>query len=327
MMRYYSSTAGEMTLTADVASSELTIGVDSTVGLPVSFPYTLVLDVGAAAEEIVEVSAASGGTLTVSRGVDGTSAQAHSLGAKVRHMMTARDLRESRQHEAATVAHGVAGDVVGTSDVQTLTHKDLSDPTNVLPADLATDTEVATAVSDHAALTATHGATGEVVGTTNAQTLTNKTISGASNTLSNIPESAVTNLTADLAALDTRLDTLEAGGAVITNAFTAAADFTINTQQLVKVGRVVQVYLNVTYTGGGFTSDSRGDIANASVATAASSAYWPLVPAGFSNSASGILMAGGIWTDGSVSISATIPGITTLSGANYSFTVTYLTAA
>ncbi|TAH34248.1 hypothetical protein EYC59_03105 [Candidatus Saccharibacteria bacterium] len=33
-----------------------------------------------------------------------------------------------------------------------------------------------------------------------AATLTNKTISGASNTLSNIPESAVTNLTADLAA-------------------------------------------------------------------------------------------------------------------------------
>lgn len=39
-----------------------------------------------------------------------------------------------------------------------------------------------------------------VVTTTGTQTLTNKTISGSANTLSNIPESAVTNLTTDLAA-------------------------------------------------------------------------------------------------------------------------------
>lgn len=39
-----------------------------------------------------------------------------------------------------------------------------------------------------------------IVTTTATQTLTNKTISGSSNTLSNIPESAVTNLTTDLAA-------------------------------------------------------------------------------------------------------------------------------
>jgi hypothetical protein len=38
-------------------------------------------------------------------------------------------------------------------------------------------------ISTHAALTATHGATGAIVGTTNTQTLTNKTIDGNSNTL------------------------------------------------------------------------------------------------------------------------------------------------
>ena len=43
--------------------------------------------------------------------------------------------------------------------------------------------DATTKVSTHAGLTATHGATGAIVGTTNTQTLTNKTIDGNSNTL------------------------------------------------------------------------------------------------------------------------------------------------
>lgn len=45
-----------------------------------------------------------------------------------------------------------------------------------------------------------HGVSGSVVGTTSTQTLTNKTISGSSNTLSNIAQASVTSLTTDLAA-------------------------------------------------------------------------------------------------------------------------------
>lgn len=58
----------------------------------------------------------------------------------------------------------------------------------------------ATIQNTHQKATAAHGATGAVVGTTNTQTLSNKTISGSANTLTNIPESAVTNLSTDLAA-------------------------------------------------------------------------------------------------------------------------------
>lgn len=50
----------------------------------------------------------------------------------------------------------------------------------------ATDSAIDADVATHAALTSTHGATGAVVGTTNTQTLTNKTIDGDDNTLQDI---------------------------------------------------------------------------------------------------------------------------------------------
>lgn len=121
-MRYYSTTAGEMTLQSGISSGNTTIAVDTTVGLPASYPYTLILSYGTNSEEVVDVTAASGTTLTVIRGQDGTSAQSHEFGAKVRHGVSARDHRESRQHEAATAAHGV-DEVVGTTETQTLEGK------------------------------------------------------------------------------------------------------------------------------------------------------------------------------------------------------------
>lgn len=48
--------------------------------------------------------------------------------------------------------------------------------------------------------TGVHAISGSIVGTTDTQTLTNKTISGTSNTLSDVPQSAVTNLTTSLSA-------------------------------------------------------------------------------------------------------------------------------
>ena len=121
-MRYYTSTTGEMVLQSGIAPSDTTITVDTTAGLPGSYPYTLFLDYGTPSEEIVDVTAAAGTTLTVTRGRDSTVAQSHAFGAKIRHGMSARDLRESREHEAATAAHGV-GTVVGTTETQSLDNK------------------------------------------------------------------------------------------------------------------------------------------------------------------------------------------------------------
>ncbi len=106
--------------------------MSATTGFPPSTPYTLSLDYGAINEELVDVTGVAGPVLTVTRGVDGTSATTHSSGAFVRHVSSARDFTESRAHENATTGiHGLAGGsaLVGTTDTQTLLNKSLTSPT------------------------------------------------------------------------------------------------------------------------------------------------------------------------------------------------------
>ena len=173
---FYSSTAGEYTLTGGISSSATSVTVNSVTGLP-STPFKVALDPGLPQEEIVKVTNVAGTTLTVVRGWDGSSAVSHAALAKVRHTMSAEDLRLSREHENATASvHGV-GTVVGTSEAQTLTNKNLTSGTNSFPSSLATTA----ALGAHTSATAAHGVV-EVVGTTATQALTNKNLTSATNT-------------------------------------------------------------------------------------------------------------------------------------------------
>lgn len=221
MTRHYSANAAATTLAAGCTDVATTISVTATTGFP-AVDFILALDYGTAQQELVLVTAVSGTNLTVTRGYDSTAAQAHTLGAAVRHVHSAIDFRDSRTHEAAsTGVHGVTGAVVGTTDAQVVTNKDLSSGTNTFPASLATDTEVSTAVSNHAALTATHGVAGALVGTSDAQTLTNKTVALGSNTVSGTLAQFNTAVTdADLASL--------AGAETLTNKTLALGSNTVS---------------------------------------------------------------------------------------------------
>ena len=129
--RYYSSTAAKTTLSqaidASTASTSLSLAAAS--GLPSQYPFTLILEKDTANEEIVTVTALVGTAYTVTRGVDGTSSKAHSVGAIVEHGVSALDFSDFRTHEAGTSAHGVTGDIVGTGGAQTLASKTLTSPT------------------------------------------------------------------------------------------------------------------------------------------------------------------------------------------------------
>lgn len=75
-------------------------------------------------------------------------------------------------------------------------------------------------VEAHVDATTAHGSGSAIVGKDQSVTLTNKTMSGSSNTFSAIPQSAVTNLGTDLGSINTRLNTVETG--ITEHVFTAS---------------------------------------------------------------------------------------------------------
>ena len=112
--RYYSANAVDNTVGTFVNSTSPTVTLAvSPVGYPSTYPFVLALDYNTAAEELVLVTGASGTTLNITRGFNGTSAASHNAGAVVRHVITAQDMTDIQDHVAAGPGgvHGITGAV------------------------------------------------------------------------------------------------------------------------------------------------------------------------------------------------------------------------
>jgi hypothetical protein len=114
-VRKYSSRAQQTTLSSaltSVATSMVVVSGPAVMGNKTpsaSETYVVVIDPDTSLEEIVEVHTyVSGNTLQINRAIDGSTAQAHSAGAVVRHMVIGRDLQEANDHEVGTLAEHAA---------------------------------------------------------------------------------------------------------------------------------------------------------------------------------------------------------------------------
>lgn len=112
---------------------------------------------------------------------DGASEEIVSVTASAGNVLTI-----ARAQDGSSAFEHLAGAVVK----HMVTARDLQEPQNHMNTGIAV-----------------HGIAGSVVGTSDTQTLTNKSISGSSNTLSNIPQSAVTSLTTDISTINASLAT------------------------------------------------------------------------------------------------------------------------
>lgn len=268
-VRFYSSVSAETTLTNAINNSVTSMQVGSTTGLP-TVPFTMAVDYESASEELVEVTVVAGTTLTITRAIDGTSATSHNSGARVRHVSSARDFTDSRDHEnASTNVHGLAGGaaVVGTSSTQTLTNKTISggtisgtiagSPTFSGTVAFGSNISVAGNIAGNPTFTGTPAFTNATISGTISG---NPTVSGTLNTTGNIlSTTSVVNPSLSTAVSGDTFDRFRllsdgnmawgsGSAARDTNLFRSAAD-TLRTDDNFIVGDDLSVTNNLTVSG------------------------------------------------------------------------------
>lgn len=238
MRREYQGAAQAAQLTAGLggSTSDLTIYCTDLSNWPTGTPgpFFVVIDRGKNNEEKILCVSRSGNVLTVyddgttnGRASDDTSITSHAANATIEHVFTATDADEANLHVNSTSGvHGLTGNVVGTTDTQTLTNKTISGGT----------------VN---ATTLTVGGT-PVVTTTGTQTLSNKALT--------VPINAQT-ASYTLALTD--------AGKIVEVSSTSATTVTVppNSSVAFPVGAVVSVMQTNTGTvtvaaGSGVTVDS-----------------------------------------------------------------------
>lgn len=103
MVRRYSNTAVETTLSASVGSGDTAMAVADATGYPTA-PFVVVVEPDTPAEEFMLVGAKSGLTFsTLSRGFDGSVDQPHNAASVVKHVAIASDFGEIWTHRHLTL--------------------------------------------------------------------------------------------------------------------------------------------------------------------------------------------------------------------------------
>jgi hypothetical protein len=173
MTSKYSSTSVETTLQNAISSSGATSMVVATgtgsalmggvtLGAGNVDVFTVAIDVDTINEEIVFITNQSSDTMTIVRGRAGTSAVAHSAGASVKHVLSSYDLTNFQSTVSPVASLGFGGSTSGTTTVQ------------------------ANAIAGTNTLTLPATTSDTLVGLAATQTLTNKTINVANNTLTGV---------------------------------------------------------------------------------------------------------------------------------------------
>jgi hypothetical protein len=124
--------------------------------------------------------------------------------------LTAHVTDPTDAHAASAVTNTPAGNLAAT---------DVQGALNELQSDVDTRA-TSSALTTHEGLSIAHGVTGTLVGTSDSQSLTNKTIDADLNTISNIDNA---DIKAAAGIVDTKLDTISTPGKVLNSATTATS--------------------------------------------------------------------------------------------------------
>lgn len=147
--RRFALNAPQQQISPAINGSVTSISVPSFSGWPTQFPFYAALEIGTASLEIVSVTNIVGTTATVTRAQRGTAAIAHPLGATMDMVAVDQDYDEANAHSSATSGlHGVAGNIVGDTDAQTLTNKTVKSMLGTTTAGTPVITATAAAAAD-----------------------------------------------------------------------------------------------------------------------------------------------------------------------------------
>jgi hypothetical protein len=146
----YVGNAAPTVLEGDLSDSGTSFNLGDGTNYPTGTigDFTLVVNKGGVTEEKILCGTRTGTQVTIApngRGYDGTLPQTHSSGESVQVCWPAVAADKDNLHNSSTSGvHGVAGNVVGDSDAQTLTHKTIDAAQNTI-LNLSTTALLATA--------------------------------------------------------------------------------------------------------------------------------------------------------------------------------------